>query len=181
MIAAINGPAVGVGATMTLAMDVRLASEAAGMGFVFARRGIVPEAASSRFLPRVVGISQALEWCYSGKVFDAAEALRGGLVRSVHPPGELIPAARALAREFAEGTAPVSVALVRQMMWRGLGMADPMDAHKVDSRGIMARGRSADVAEGVASFLEKRPPAFPDRVSRDMPDYFPWWEQRTYG
>jgi len=181
VIAAINGPAVGIGATMTLAMDVRLASEAAKIGFVFARRGIVPEAASSWFLPRVVGISQALEWCYSGKVFDAAEALRGGLVRSLHAPEDLLPAARALAREFADGTAPVSVALIRQMMWRGLGMEHPMAAHKVDSRGVLARGHSADVAEGVTSFFEKRAPDFPNRVSRDMPDYFPWWEEPHYG
>ncbi len=180
VIAAINGPAVGFGATMTLAMDVRLASETARMGFVFARRGIVPEAASSWFLPRIVGISQALEWCYSGKVFEAAEAHRGGLIRSIHAPADLLPAARALAREFGDGTAPVSVALVRQMMWRGLGMAHPMEAHRIDSRGIMARGRSADAADGVASFLEKRVPAFPDRVSCDMPDYFPWWEEQRY-
>ena len=180
VIAAINGPAVGFGATMTLAMDVRLASETARMGFVFARRGIVPEAASSWFLPRIVGISQALEWCYSGKVFEAAEAHRGGLIRSIHAPADLLPAARALAREFGDGTAPVSVAVVRQMMWRGLGMAHPMEAHRIDSRGIMARGRSADAADGVASFLEKRVPAFPDRVSCDMPDYFPWWEEQRY-
>ena len=181
VIAAINGPAVGIGATMTLAMDVRLASDAAKIGFVFARRGIVPEAASSWFLPRIVGISQALEWCFSGKVFDAAEALRGGLVRAVYGPDDLLPAARALAREFADGTSPVSVALIRQMLWRGLGMDHPMAAHKVDSRGILARGRSADVAEGVTSFLEKRAPDFPNRVSSHMPDYFPWWEEPQYG
>ncbi len=181
VIAAINGPAVGIGATITLAMDVRIASEAARIGFVFARRGIVPEAASSWFLPRVVGISQALEWCFSGKVFDAAEALRGGLVRSVHAPGDLMPAARALAREFADSTAPVSVALIRQMMWRGLGMQHPMEAHRVDSRGILSRGLSADVAEGVTSFLEKRPPTFPNKISTDMPDYYPWWGEPEYG
>ncbi len=180
VIAAINGPAVGVGATMTLAMDVRLASAAARIGFVFARRGIVPEAASSFFLPRIVGIGQALEWCFSGTVFDADEAQRGGLVRSVHAPDDLLPAARTLARSFADGTAPVSVALIRQMMWRGLGMRHPMEAHRIDSRGILSRGRSADVAEGVASFLDKRSPAFPDRVSADLPDYFPWWEEPYY-
>lgn len=180
MIAAINGPAVGIGATMTLAMDIRLASEAARIGFVFARRGIVPEAASSFFLPRIVGIGQALEWCFSGEVFGAQEALRGGLVRSIHAPEDLLPAARAIARGIAANTAPVSVALIRQMMWRGLGMTDPMDAHRVDSRGILSRGRSGDVAEGVTAFLEKRPAAFPDTVSRDMPDFFPWWEEASY-
>ena len=180
VIAAINGPAVGIGSTMTLAMDVRLASHNARMGFVFSRRGIVPEAASAWFLPRIVGISQALIWCYSGEVFDAEEALRGGLVQSLHDPDDLIPAARAMARKFADSTAPVSVALTRQMLWRGLGMTDPMEAHRIDSRGILSRGRSKDVAEGVTSFLEKREPVFPDRVSRDMPDYFPWWEEAGF-
>jgi enoyl-CoA hydratase/carnithine racemase len=180
IIAAINGPAVGIGATMTLAMDVRLASQAARIGFVFSRRGIVPEAASSFFLPRIVGISQALDWCYSGRVFDAAEALAGRLVKAVHAPEDLLPAARALARSYADNTAPVSVALIRQMMWRGLGMSDPMEAHRLDSRGILSRGRSADVAEGVTAFLDKRPAVFPDRVSRDLPDFFPWWEEPGY-
>jgi enoyl-CoA hydratase/carnithine racemase len=180
VIAAINGPAVGIGATMTLAMDVRLASEAARIGFVFSRRGIVPEAASSWFLPRIVGVSQALEWCFSGRVFPAQEALAGGLVKAVLPPDDLLPAARALAREIADNTSSVSVALIRQMMWRGLGQSHPMEAHRVESRGIFSRGRSADVAEGVAAFLEKRPAIFPDRVSTDMPDYFPWWEEPTY-
>lgn len=180
VIAAVNGPAVGIGATMTLAMDVRLASETARFGFVFSRRGIVPEACSSFFLPRVVGISQALEWCFSGRVFPAAEAKDGGLVKAVYPPDELLPAARAMAREIADNTAPVSVALIRQMMWRGLGMDHPMEAHKVDSRGIVARGRSGDVAEGVTSFLEKRQPSFPNKVTTDMPDYFPWWKDRPY-
>lgn len=180
VIACINGPAVGIGATMTLPMDIRLASENARMGFVFSRRGIVPEAASSFFLPRIVGISQALQWCYSGRVFSAQEAKEGGLVSQVLPPEELLPAAIAIAREIADNTAPVSVALIRQMMWRGTGMTDPMDAHKVDSRGILSRGQSADVAEGVSSFLEKRPAQFPDRVSGDMPDYFPWWEEPVY-
>jgi enoyl-CoA hydratase/carnithine racemase len=180
LIAAINGPAVGIGATMTLAMDIRLASSAARMGFVFARRGIVPEAASSFFLPRIVGISQALEWCYSGRVFDAQEAHDGGLVRSLHAPDELLPTAQAIAREIADNTAPVSIALIRQMMWRGTGMSDPMEAHRIDSRGILSRGRSADVAEGVTAFLEKRPAAFPDRVSANMPDFFPWWQEQAY-
>jgi enoyl-CoA hydratase/carnithine racemase len=180
VIAAINGPAVGVGITMTLPMDIRLAAEDARMGFVFARRGIVPEACSSWFLPRIVGISQALEWCYSGRVFPAQEALAGRLVSKVVAPDDLLPTARALAKEFAAKTAPVSVALIRQMMWRMLGADDPMEAHKVDSRGIYARGRSADVKEGVVAFLEKRPAVFKDKVSADMPDYFPWWDEREY-
>ncbi len=180
VIAAINGPAVGIGATMTLPMDIRLASNNARMGFVFARRGIVNEAASAWFLPRVVGVSQAMEWCATGRVFDAAEAKAGGLVRSLHAPEDLLPAARALAREIADNTAPVSVALIRQMVWRGLGMSHPMEAHKIDSRGILSRGRSGDVAEGVTAFLEKRPARFPDKVSSDMPDYFPWWEEPAY-
>ncbi len=180
VIAAVNGPAVGIGATMLLAMDVRIASEAARFGFVFSQRGIVPEAASSWFLPRIVGISQALEWCYTGRVFPAQEALAGRLVSKVVPSDELLPAARALAREIATRAAPVSVALIRQMMWRMLGADDPMEAHKVDSRGIYARGRSEDVKEGVMSFLEKRAPDFRNKVSSDMPDYFPWWDEREY-
>ncbi len=180
VIAAVNGPAVGIGATMQLAMDIRIAAEGARFGFVFARRGIVPEACSSWFLPRIVGISQALEWCYTGRVFPAQEALAGRLVSRVVPPEELLPASRALAREIAAKTAPVSVALIRQMMWRMSGADDPMEAHKIDSRGIYTRGRSADVREGVMSFLEKRPAAFKDKVSTDMPDYFPWWDERQY-
>ena len=173
VIGAINGAAVGVGVTMTLPMDIRLASEHAKFGFVFARRGIVPEACSSWFLPRLVGISQAAEWCYSGRVFPAAEALAGRLVRSVHPADELLPAARAIAAEIAENTAPVSIALTRRMLWTMLGAAHPMEAHRVDSRGILARGRSEDSREGVVSFLEKRAPHFPNTVSADLPDIFP--------
>jgi enoyl-CoA hydratase/carnithine racemase len=180
VIAAVNGPAVGIGVTMQLAMDIRIASEAARFGFVFSQRGIVPEAASSWFLPRLVGISQALEWCYTGRVFPASEALAGRLVSKVVPPGQLLPTARALAREMIDKTAPVSVALIRQMMWRMLGADDPMEAHKVDSRGIYARGRSDDVKEGVVAFLEKRPAQFRNKVSADMPDYFPWWDEREY-
>jgi enoyl-CoA hydratase/carnithine racemase len=180
VIAAINGPAVGIGATMTLAMDIRLASETAKIGFVFARRGIVPEAASCFFLPRIVGISRALEWCYSGRVYSAAEAKAGGMIREVYPDGQVLTAAREIGREIADNSSPVSVALIRQMMWRGLGMNGPMQAHRIDSCGIMSRGRSADVAEGVQSFLEKRPAKFADRVSTDMPDFFPWWDEEAY-
>jgi enoyl-CoA hydratase/carnithine racemase len=180
VIGAINGSAVGIGVTMQLPMDIRIASENARFGFVFSQRGIVPEAASSWFLPRLVGISQALEWCYSGRVFPAQEALAGGLVSRVVPPDQLIPTARELARSFIDKTAPVSVALIRQMMWRLMGADDPMEAHKVDSRGIYARGRSDDVKEGVMSFLEKRPAQFKNKVSSDMPDYFPWWTEREY-
>ena len=175
VIAAINGPAVGVGATMTLPMDVRLAAEDARIGFVFARRGIIPEACSSWFLPRVVGISRAMEWVATGRVFSAQEALKGGLVRSVHPKGELLEAARALAREIADNTAPVSVALARQLMWRMLGAEHPMVAHRADSRGMVARGQSADAVEGITAFLEKRPASFPDRVSEGLPDLMPDW------
>ena len=170
VIAAINGPAVGVGITMTLPMDVRLAVEGAKIGFVFTRRGIVPEAASSYFLPRLVGISRAMEWVATGRVFLADEALAGGLVRSVHPPGELMAAAHALAREIADNTAPVSVALSRRMLWSMLGAPHPLAAHEVDSRAMAARGASADAAEGVTAFLEKRDAVFPDRVSDGLPD-----------
>ena len=175
VIGAINGAAVGVGVTMTLPMDIRLASDSAKFGFVFAKRGIVPEACSSYFLPRLVGIQQATEWVYTGRVFGAEEALAGGLVRSVHAADDLLPAAHSLAREIADNTAPVSVALSRQMMWRMLGASHPMDAHRVDSRGIMERGKSADSKEGVMSFLEKRPAVYPDRVSDGLPNIFPSW------
>jgi enoyl-CoA hydratase/carnithine racemase len=175
VIAAINGPAVGVGATMTLPMDVRLAADDAKIGFVFARRGIVPEACSSWFLPRVVGISQAMEWVATGRVFSAQEALAGGLVRSLHPKGELLEAAYALAREIADNAAPVSVALARRMMWTMLGAEHPMLAHRADSRGMFLRGQSADAREGVTAFLEKRPAEFPDKVSDGLPDVLPGW------
>ncbi len=180
MISAVNGAAVGVGVTMQLPMDIRLASTNAKFGFVFARRGIVPEACSSYFLPRVVGISQALEWCYSGKVFDAQEAYEGGLIRKPLAPDELLPRAREIAREIVENTSSVSVTLIRHMMWRMLNADHPMEAHKIDSRGIYHRGKSPDSKEGVESFLEKRPAVFPDKVSRDMPPYFPWWEEREF-
>ena len=180
VIAAVNGPAVGIGVTMQLAMDIRLASDQARFGFVFSRRGIVPEAASSWFLPKIVGISQALEWCYSGRVFPAAEALKGGLVSEVLPHDQLLARAYALAAEIRDNTSAVSLALIRQMMWRLSALDHPMEAHKIDSRGIYARGASADVREGVMSFLEKRSPNFPDKVSKDMPPYFPWWDARGY-
>jgi enoyl-CoA hydratase/carnithine racemase len=175
VIAAINGPAVGVGATMTLPMDIRLAAEDARMGFVFTRRGIVPEACSSWFLPRVVGISQAMEWVATGRVFTAQEARAGGLVRSLHPSAELLDAARGLAREIVDNTAPVSVALARRMLWTMLGAEHPMLAHRADSRGMFYRGQSADAAEGVNSFLQKRPSRFTDRVSDGLPDILPGW------
>jgi enoyl-CoA hydratase/carnithine racemase len=175
VIAAINGPAVGVGATMTLPMDVRLAAEDARIGFVFARRGIVPEACSSWFLPRAVGISRAMEWVATGRVFPAQEALEAGLVRAVYPAGELLDGARELAREIADNTAPVSVALARKLMWTMLGAEHPMIAHRADSRGMLYRGQSADAQEGVTSFLEKRPPQFPDKVSDGLPDIMPGW------
>ena len=177
VIGAINGPAVGVGATMTLPMDIRLASDTARFGFVFARRGIVPEACSSWFLPRVVGINQALEWTMTGRVFDAAEALKGGLVRSVHAPDDLLPAAYALAKEIATNTSAVSVAMTRQMLWRMLGASHPMEAHRIDSPAIAHLGRSHDAREGVVSFLEKRPAQFTDRVPQDIPDPWPFWQE----
>lgn len=175
LISACNGAAVGIGATMQLAMDLRLAAEGARYGFVFARRGIVPEACSSWFLPKIVGIQQALEWCMTGRIFDAPEALRGGLVRSVHPAGELMGAARGLAREIAENTSAVSVAMTRAMLWRLSATEHPMMAHRVDSRAIYSLSKGPDAQEGVQSFLEKRPPAFPARVSADMPAFHPWW------
>jgi enoyl-CoA hydratase/carnithine racemase len=180
VIAAINGPAVGVGITMTLPMDIRLVAEGAKIGFVFTRRGIVPEATSSWFLPRIVGISQAMEWVATGRVFDAEEALRGRLVRSVHPTGELLDAAYALAREIVEHTAPVSVAMARRLMWTMLGEDHPMAAHRADSRAMFLRGQSADAREGVTSFLEKRPANFTDKVSDGIPDLTPWREEPRY-
>jgi len=177
VIAAINGAAVGIGATMQLAMDMRLASTTAKFGFVFARRGIVPEAASSWFLPRIVGLPQALEWCMTGRVFDAQEALRGGLVRSLHEPEDLLPAAYALAHEIADNTSAVSVAMTRAMLWHNPQFAHPMQAHHIDSRAIYTLSRGPDAKEGVASFLEKRAAVYPARVSCDMPGFYPWWEE----
>jgi enoyl-CoA hydratase/carnithine racemase len=180
VIGAINGAAVGVGVTMTLPMDIRLASTTSKFGFVFAKRGIVPEAASSWFLPRIVGISQATEWCFTGRMISADEAKDGRLVRSVHAPEDLLPAARAIAREIAENTAPVSVALSRQMLWRMLGADHPMQAHRVDSRAINSRGASDDAREGVMSFLEKRPANFPVKVSDGLPEVFPDWQDPQF-
>ncbi|MFN7968732.1 MAG: crotonase/enoyl-CoA hydratase family protein [Acidimicrobiales bacterium] len=180
VIAAINGPAVGIGATMTLPMDIRLASDSARFGFVFAARGIVPEAASSWFLPRLVGIQQALEWCYTARVFPAAEALDGGLVRSLHAPEDLLGAARALATEIATNSAPVSVALTRQLMWRGLVADHPMEAHRIDSPGVTTTGSGADAREGISAFFEKRPPEWRQQVPGDLPDWFPWWDQPSF-
>lgn len=180
VIGAINGAAVGVGVTMTLPMDIRLASDTAKFGFVFARRGIVPEAASSWFLPRLVGISQAAEWCFTGRMISADEAREARLVRSVHSADELLMTARAIAREIAENAAPVSVALSRQMLWRMLGAGHPMEAHRVDSRAINARGASDDAREGVMSFLEKRPPLFAGKVSDGLPAVFPDWSDPTF-
>jgi enoyl-CoA hydratase/carnithine racemase len=180
LIAAINGAAVGVGVTMTLAMDIRLAADVAKFGFVFARRGIVPEACSSYFLPRVVGIGKALEWCYSGRVFPAQEALDAGLVTALFDKDELLDAARGIAREIADNTSAISVTLIRHMMWKMLGADHPMEAHKIDSRGVYHTGRSPDSAEGVQAFLEKRDAVFPGKVSTDMPEFFPWWEDREF-
>ena len=180
VIAAINGPAVGFGVTMTLPMDIRIASSAARMGFVFARRGVVPEACSTWFLPRLVGIQRAAEWVFTGRVFGAEEALAGGLVSRVVEPSSLLPTAIALAREIADNTSAVSVALARQMMWKLLGSDHPMEGHRLDSRGMDWTGRSADAREGIASFLEKRPPRFTLKPSRDMPPFYPWWSERSF-
>jgi len=180
LISACNGVAVGIGATMQLAMDIRLASDTARYGFVFARRGIVPEACSSWFLPKIVGIQQALEWCYTGRIFDAATAQDAGLVRSVHAHDDLMPAAVGLAREIADNTSAVSVAMTRAMMWRLSSTEHPMMAHRVDSKSIYRMSRAADAKEGIASFLEKRAPVYPDKVSQDMPDFYPWWDEPDY-
>jgi enoyl-CoA hydratase/carnithine racemase len=174
-IAAINGPAVGIGITMTLPMDIRLASDKAKFGFVFARRGIVPEACSSWFLPRVVGISQAADWVLTGRVFGADEAREGGLVSRVLPAEDQLPAAAAHAAEIVQQTSAVSVAQARQMLWKMLGASHPREAHRIESQGVSYMGRSPDAREGVESFLEKRPAKFPMRPSSDMPPFYPWW------
>ena len=180
VIGAINGVAVGFGASSILPMDVRIAADNARFRYVYTRIGLVPEAASAWFLPRIVGLPTALDWAMSGRMISAEEALQRGLVRSLHPPGELQEAARAVAHSFIDGGAPVSIALTRQMLWQAMTVGHPMEAHKVDSRGVAARGKSADIKEGLAAFGEKRVPEFPDRVSSDMPDFFPWWEEPEF-
>ncbi len=180
VIGAINGAAVGVGATMQLPMDIRIAAEHARFGFVFARRGITPEACSSWFLPRLVGISKALDWCYSGRLFSAQEAQEAGLVQEIVPKDQLMGRAKELAKMLTAESAPVSISLTRQMLWRMLGADHPMEAHKVDSRSIYGRGRQSDSKEGVMSFLEKRPAQFTDKPSSDMPEFYPWWKERNF-
>lgn len=180
VIAAINGPAVGVGATMTLPMDIRLASEHAKIGFVFAARGIVPEACSSWFLPRLVGISKAAEWCYTARVFPAVEALDAGLVRSLHAPDDLLPAAREIAAEIAANSAPVSVALSRMMLWRMLGASHPMEAHRIDSRAVNYTGAAPDAREGITAFFQKRPAEWSMSVNDDMAPFVPWWDEPQF-
>ncbi|GAB5487532.1 MAG: crotonase/enoyl-CoA hydratase family protein [Parasphingorhabdus sp.] len=180
VIGAINGAAVGVGATMQLAMDIRIASDGARFGFVFNRRGINPEAASSWFLPRLVGIQQALEWCFTGRVFPADEALKAGLIHSIQPQKEVLETAKTMAAEIASNTAAVSTTLTRHMMWRMLGASHPMEAHIVDSASIFSRGQTEDAREGVMSFLEKRKPVYPIKVSDGMPAHFPWWENPDF-
>jgi enoyl-CoA hydratase/carnithine racemase len=180
VIVAFNGPAVGVGMTMTLSADVRIAAPNIKMGFVFAARGIIPEGCSSYFLPRLVGISKALEWCYSARIFRSEEALGAGLIRSIHEPEDLLPAARKLAKEFTENSSAISNTVLRHMMWRMLGASHPIESHRVDTAGISALGTSPDAAEGITSFLEKRKPNFPGKVSKDLPEFFPWWEEPEF-
>lgn len=180
VIAAVNGAAVGIGATMQLAMDMRLASDNARYGFVFGRRGIVPEAASSWFLPRLVGMQTALEWCMTGRIFGADEAKERGLIRSIHPQAELLKAAHELAHEIADNTSAISIAMTRAMLWRLSALDHPMAAHRIDSRAIYRLSKGVDAAEGISSFLEKRPALFPGKVTQDMPDFYPWWEEPDY-
>ena len=180
VIVAFNGPAVGMGITVPLAADVRIAAKGAKMGFVFAARGIVPEGCSSWFLPRIVGISKALEWCYSARIFPAEEALEAGLLRSVHDKDDLLPAARELAREFIDNTSQVSNTVLRHMMWRMMSAPDPIDAHRIDTAGINALATSPDAKEGINAFLEKRAPDFPGKVSQDLPEFFPWWKEEDF-
>ena len=180
LIAAVNGAAVGIGATMLLPMDTRICSDQARFGFVFAKRGIVPEAASSWFLPRLIGINKALELCYTGKVISAIEAKEIRLVSEILNQDKLIDRALEIAKEFTAESSQISIALTRQMMWRMLGADDPMEAHKIDSRAVFELGQSGEAIEGVNSFLEKRPPSFPGKVSKDMPSFFPWWDEKEF-
>ena len=180
VIAAVNGAAVGVGITMTLPMDIRLCVEGAKIGFVFAARGIVPEACSSWFLPRIVGISKALEWSYAAKIIRAEEAREAGLFRSLHSADELMPAARALAQEFVQNSSSVSMAVTRHMLWRMLGAPHPIDAHEIDTAAMHALGQSQDAKEGISAFLEKRRPNFRDRLTEHLPKFFPWWKDREF-
>ena len=180
LIAAVNGAAVGIGATMLLPMDTRICSDQARFGFVFAKRGIVPEAASSWFLPRLIGINKALELCYTGKVISAEEAKEIRLISEILNQDKLIDRALEIAKEFTAESSQISIALTRQMMWRMLGADDPMEAHKIDSRAVFELGQSGEAMEGVNSFLEKRPPSFPGKVSKDMPSFFPWWDEKEF-
>ena len=180
LIAAINGDAVGIGATMLLPMDVRIASDQARFGFVFAKRGIVPEAASSWFLPRLIGIDNALKLCYSGKVINANEAKEIKLISEVTSGEALIPRALELSEEFTAKTSSISIALTRQMMWRMLGADHPMEAHKIDSRAVYALGKSGEASEGIKSFFEKRSPNFPGKLTEDLPDFYPWWDEKKF-
>ena len=180
LIAAINGAAVGVGVTMTLPMDVRISSDKAKFGFVFAKRGIVPEACSSWFLPKIVGISNALQWCLSGRIFQPQEALEKGLVSEITNEDDLLKRAEEIAADFVNATSSISVTLIRQMLWKMLGADHPMDAHKIDSRGVYYLGKSGEASEGVLSFLEKREPNFPGKVSKDLPEFYPWWDEKDF-
>ena len=180
LIAAINGAAVGVGITMTLPMDIRICSDRAKFGFVFAKRGIVPEACSSWFLPKIVGISNALQWCLSGKIFQPTEALEKGLITEITSEEDLLKRAKEIASDFVDSTSSLSVTLIRQMLWKMLGADHPMEAHKVDSRGVYFLGKTGEASEGVLSFLEKRDPNFPGKVSKDLPEFYPWWTEKDF-
>ena len=180
LIAAINGAAVGVGVTMTLPMDIRICSDKAKFGFVFAKRGIVPEACSSWFLPKIVGISNALQWCLSGKIFQPTEALEKGLITEITSEEDLLKRAKEIASDFVDSTSSLSVTLIRQMLWKMLGADHPMEAHKVDSRGVYFLGKTGEASEGVLSFLEKRDPNFPGKVSKDLPEFYPWWTEKDF-
>jgi enoyl-CoA hydratase/carnithine racemase len=177
-IAAINGAAVGVGITMTLPMDIRIAARGAKIGFIFARRGLVPEAGSAWFLPKLVGLPQALRWCLSGSTFDADEARQGGLVSEVVEPADLLNRAKEIAHEMTAETSAVSIALTRQMLWRFAGAPNPFELLDIDKPMSVERGGHADVREGVQAFMEKRTPAFPGKVSQDMPSQYPWWRKQ---